>query len=152
MSQLGFVVHGLPGPQGSKRNLGNGRMIESSKKVAPWRQDVKHAAERALEATPTWTFCHDGPVRVWCTFRFARPKHHYRTGRNSHLLREGAPPFPVSKTVHGDIDKLVRSSLDAVVAAGVLADDALVTELGQVRKIWCGPGEVPGATFLLEML
>ena len=46
------TVNGLPAPQGSHKHVGGGRMVESSKKVKPWRQDVKAAAE-ALGNTPT---------------------------------------------------------------------------------------------------
>ena len=37
-------VYGIPGPQGSKRHVGNGVMLESSKKVKPWRELVHSAA------------------------------------------------------------------------------------------------------------
>jgi len=46
-------VYGTPAPQGSKKfvgiHRGRGIMVESSKKVKPWRQDVKAAALDALE-------------------------------------------------------------------------------------------------------
>lgn len=35
-----FAVFGLPAPQGSKRHVGEGRMVESSKRVKPWRRQV----------------------------------------------------------------------------------------------------------------
>ena len=44
MGALTFRVYGTPAPQGSKRHVGRGVMVESSKKVAPWRQDVVAAA------------------------------------------------------------------------------------------------------------
>ena len=37
-------VYGTPAPQGSKRHVGRGVMVESSKKVKPWREAVKQAA------------------------------------------------------------------------------------------------------------
>ena len=43
-----ITVYGMPGPQGSKRFVGTrggrGVMVESSAKVKPWREAVKHAA------------------------------------------------------------------------------------------------------------
>lgn len=33
---IGFHVIGLPAPQGSKKHVGHGVMVESSKKVKPW--------------------------------------------------------------------------------------------------------------------
>ena len=45
---LTVIVYGTPAPQGSKRHVGHGRMIEQSKRVKPWRNDVKAAAETAI--------------------------------------------------------------------------------------------------------
>lgn len=39
-----ITVHGLPAPQGSKRHVGRGVMVESSKNVKPWRSAVVWAA------------------------------------------------------------------------------------------------------------
>ena len=47
MSLLQFYVVGDPAPQGSKKHVGNGRFIESSKKLAPWRAAVADSAFKA---------------------------------------------------------------------------------------------------------
>ena len=39
-----FTVLGTPAPQGSKRHVGKGVMVESSRGCKPWRQDVRHTA------------------------------------------------------------------------------------------------------------
>ena len=36
-------IPGVPAPQGSKRHVGGGRLVESSKKVKPWRRAVNAA-------------------------------------------------------------------------------------------------------------
>lgn len=148
MSTLTFHVNGTPGAQGSKRHVGHGRMVESSKKVAPWRQDVKAAAEQALLATDEWDTGHNGPVHVSVTFRFRRPQSHYGTGRNACTLKPSAPAVPTSRA-HGDVDKLTRSTLDALVQAGVIADDSLVVALSAF-KVWTTGPLVPGATITLS--
>ena len=51
----------------------------------------------------------------------------------------------------GDIDKLLRSSFDAIVAAGVIADDSLITQVHAVKR-WLVPGGIPGATFAVTTL
>lgn len=124
-----ITVHGLPAPQGSKKHLGNGVMVESSKKVKPWRQDVKHAALAITEALPGWTVL-DGPLAVAMTFTFDRPKGHYRTGRNAHLLRDGAPTRPAGMP---DLSKLVRSTEDALTGV-VWKDDGRIVEYVQLGK------------------
>jgi crossover junction endodeoxyribonuclease RusA len=130
---LHFGVDGIPGAQGSKRHVGGGRLIESSKKVAPWRKAIEKAAREAMAkvdlAEPI-----TGPVHVAVTFFFVRPRSHWRTGRNAHLLRDAAPADPTGRGV-GDVDKLARAVLDALTTAGVIADDSLVIRL-EARKAW----------------
>lgn len=144
-----FDVNGFPGPQGSKERRGNGALVESSRRVKPWRSDVKAAAELAIDhpGLAPWRTLTE-PTHITVIFRFRRPKSHYRTGRNAHLLRDNAPTYPVSRA-YGDIDKLARSTLDALTAAGVLVDDSLVYSL-LAKKRWCVPEEPPGATILIN--
>lgn len=126
-----IVVRGIPGPQGSKRHVGGGRMIESSKKVKPWREAVVSAAVEARADAATLT----GPLAVEMVFTLTRPKSHYRTGRNAHLLRDDAPARPASKP---DTSKLLRSTEDALTTAGVYRDDALIAEYRRLAKVWAG--------------
>jgi Holliday junction resolvase RusA-like endonuclease len=127
------TVHGLPAPQGSKRHVGNGVMIESSKKVKPWRQDVKYAALGATAAVPGWKIL-DGPLAASMTFTFARPKGHYRTGRNAHLLRDAAPARP---SVFPDLSKILRCTEDALTGV-VWHDDQRVVEYVRLGKFYAG--------------
>lgn len=132
---LVIVVHGLPAPQGSKRHVGNGVMIESSKKVKPWRQDVVAAALEVIESYGwTWETL-DGCLHVRMVFSFTRPKSHYRTGRNAHLLRADAPAQPQGTP---DLDKLARSTCDALTTAGAWKDDARVVEYDRLAKVYVG--------------
>lgn len=128
-----ITVYGEPGPQGSKRHVGNGVMVESSKKVKPWRQDVKYAAIGATAHIPGWKALH-GPLAVAMTFTFARIKSHYRTGRYAHLLKDGAPAQP---TVYPDLSKIVRSTEDALTGV-VWKDDAQVVQYVRLGKWYAG--------------
>lgn len=127
-----LFVYGVPAPQGSKRHLGNGVMVESSKALKPWRQDVRQAVLDALPDGHTpWT----GPIHVQLTFTFPRPKGHWRTGRNAHLLRDAAPAYPAG--AKDDLDKLCRGVFDAVTSAGLWGDDGQVVRL-DARKLYLG--------------
>lgn len=132
-------VHGIPAPQGSKRHVGGGRMIESSKKVGPWREAVKAAVLTATGRRPTTL---DGPVQVDITFILPRPKSHLGTGRNAGRVRDSAPAEPTTKP---DLDKLLRSTMDALTDVGVLRDDAQVVRI-EAAKVYAWPEEPPGAT------
>jgi Holliday junction resolvase RusA-like endonuclease len=118
-----FVVHGHPAPQGSKRHVGNGVMLEMSKRLKPWREDVKQAA---LDAMTEQSLHFTEPVVLRIKFLFTRPKSHYRTGKNADLLRLDAPTWKGSTP---DLSKLIRSSEDAITAAGLWKDDNLVAKV-----------------------
>ncbi len=124
-----IVAYGLPGPQGSKRHVGKGVMIESSKKVKPWREAVKLAALDIRSGAPPI----DAPVEAVMVFTVVRPRSHYRSGRNAHLLREGAPARPGTTP---DLSKLARSTEDALTEAGVWRDDALLVEYARLAKVY----------------
>ena len=129
MKELEFRVVGLPAPQGSKTLTRYGGLMESSKRVKPWRQDIIHAALEAYSGKPF-----DEPVSVTVTFVFPRPKSHYGTGKNAKFLKKNAPYFCTSKK-NGDIDKLCRSTFDALsVSSGgsVIMDDSLIVAV----KAW----------------
>ena len=136
-----FRVNGLPAPQGSKRHLGNGVMVESSKKLRPWRTDVQLAAERAYSGDVISV-----PVHVNVDFFFARPKSHYRTGKYSDLLKADAPLYASTHRL-GDLDKLLRSTIDAlsfVTGGCVIRDDCLVVSLSSTKR-YTNAGTPPGA-------
>lgn len=142
-----IVVYGSPAPQGSKRfvgttKTGRGIMVESSKKVAPWREAVKLAAlrvrsERHLIAPL------DGPLRVSMTFSVPRPK----SAPKSRIFPDRMP----------DLAKLIRSTEDALTDAGIWVDDARVVEYGRMAKVYVGTSSwgalyEPGCTIAIEAM
>jgi Holliday junction resolvase RusA-like endonuclease len=132
------------GSQGSKtKNRYGATYDDNAQTLKPWREAVKTAALEVMQLADRLT----GPVHVTATFCFDRPSGHYRTGKNSHLLRDSAPRWPATRN-SGDIDKLVRAALDALVDGGVLVDDSLVVDV-TARKVWAGEHDdalaIPGA-------
>jgi Holliday junction resolvase RusA-like endonuclease len=142
MSGLTFEVRAIPGPQGSKNQWGG----ESSAKVKPWREAVRSEAVAAIIATGDKRAAM-GPVAVIIRFSLPRPKSHYRTGRNAGVLRDDAPGYCSKRP---DVDKLVRSTLDALTAAGLYGDDAQVAVL-EVEKRYADPDPV-GAVITVSAL
>jgi crossover junction endodeoxyribonuclease RusA len=115
-----FVVFSKAAPQGSKRFMGQGVMIESSTRVKPFRQDVRYTA---LDSIPDdWPI--DAAMRVHYRFHFKRPPSHLTTKGN---LTKSAPKQPTGRNV-GDIEKLARAVSDAL--SGVaFTDDSQVIEM-----------------------
>ena len=141
-------VRGLPAPQGSKRHVGHGVMVESSKAVGPWRESVRAETQRVFEIPGEHQLGWKDPVEVAITFRLPRPKSHYRTGRNAHLVKDGAPRYPDGKP---DEDKLKRAVNDGLTAGGAFWDDAQIVH-SDVWKVYAGPGQKPGADIVVTEL
>lgn len=136
---LEIHVVGLPAPQGSKKGFVNPKtqrvvVVEQlHDRIKTWRGDVREAAQTALVSTPDYQL--PDPrygVELHITFLMPRPKSHYRTGRNAHLLRDAAPVRPTGKP---DLDKLLRSTCDALKVARVYRDDSEAVSF-TARKVY----------------
>jgi crossover junction endodeoxyribonuclease RusA len=134
MNSLTFVVFGLPAPQGSKRHMGNGILVESSKAVTPWRTDCKHAA---LACIP-----HDWdpslPMALSVVFRFKRP-----AGQIGKKGVKPSAPTHLTSAKAGDVDKLLRSTFDSL--TGVAFDDDRQVVSVNASKRYCTTDEPQGA-------
>lgn len=132
MQPIELFVEGKPQPAGSKRGFvvkGRAIVTEANPRAKDWKTDVKHAARSISERMEGNVLrC---PLCVSVTFTLPRPKSHYRTGKNSHLLREDAPYW---HTVKPDATKLLRGTEDAL--TGLLwADDSQICEQ-HVQKVY----------------
>lgn len=125
-TELQFRVYGLPAQQGSKSvNRKTGRMFEQGQKTLyPWRKAVTEATKYAM-AMNGFTML-EGPVHAHIIFYFPRPGYHFGTGRNAGVLK---PDMPLYKVTKPDVDKLVRSTFDALTIAKVWKDDSLAVKL-----------------------
>jgi crossover junction endodeoxyribonuclease RusA len=141
MSSLTFVAYGRPSPQGSKRHVGRGVLVESSVHVKPWRQDVKQAA---IACTPDhWDRTLAMTVSIVC--RFKRPKGHL--GKRG--VKPSAPSYPASRSV-GDTDKLARAILDGM--TGICYDDDSQVISLSIQKRYCTADEPQGAVITVTSL
>jgi Holliday junction resolvase RusA-like endonuclease len=129
--RVSFFVPGDPQAKGD-RTVGigkNGHTFNRERdagKKANWRA---HAAEQARSARGAWA-PYECAVRVHLEVLRIRPKSHYGTGKNAHVLKASAPPLPTSAP---DLDKLQRSLGDAL--NGVMwRDDALISTWVVTRR------------------
>jgi Holliday junction resolvase RusA-like endonuclease len=130
---LSVRAYGVPAPQGSKRHVGGGRMVESSAGVRPWRDTVAWEVRREIarrRGQGPWVPL-AGPLDMSVVFSFRRPKGHFGTGRNAGLLKDSAPLRP---DVTPDLDKLLRSTGDAITTAGGYGDDAQIVGYRRAEK------------------
>lgn len=122
---ISFFVAGIAKPAGSKRGfyikkLNRVIITDANPNSKDWKSDVKAEAMKAYSGEPLTC-----PLAVRFDFIVPRPKGHFRTGANSHLLRDSAPPFPTSKP---DLLKLSRGCEDAMTSIIYKDDAQIVTE------------------------
>lgn len=134
-SVIEFTVYGKPAQQGSKSAfVRNGRAImfeANAKAKAEWRQTVVAVAIGAMDGRELL----ECPVELDVTFCFRRPKSHFRSGKNSTVLKSSAP----SEHTHTpDLDKLVRNIGDSLTGT-VVNDDSQICSLIARRKWTDGP-------------
>ena len=141
-SRYVIEVSGEPAPQGSKRYVGRGILLETSKKLKPWREAVRSETQRIIPSPLT------GGVAVRITFRYARPKSHFGTGRNAGVLKDWARNALHTKAP--DIDKTARSVLDGLTEGGAFLDDSQVYRLALYKR-FIKDGEKPGALIVVSL-
>lgn len=128
-----ITVRGTPAPQGSKRHVGGGRMIEMSKAVGPWREAVRAETQRVME----YVAIVDGPVHIRIFFRLPRPK--------------SLPKRVTWPAKRPDLDKLVRAVLDGLTNGGAWHDDGQAVMLSAIKQ-YATSEDPPGCTIKIESI
>lgn len=121
-----FTVYGEAKPQGSKRGLvrqGRVVMVESCKKLKPWRQEVAATAEAYMWHEGATMIKRPHAVRLDVLFIFPRPK----------SVKAGA--YKITKP---DFDKLLRGIADAL--AGIMYEDDAQVVKCSLGKTFAAPG------------
>lgn len=107
-----LTVIGIPAPQGSKsfKGIRSGKaiLVESSKRVKPWREAVVWAARELHLAAPL-----EGPLAYEMIFTLPKPK----SAPKKRTTWPSARP---------DISKIQRSTEDSLTDAGIWRDDSQV--------------------------
>jgi Holliday junction resolvase RusA-like endonuclease len=65
------------------------------------------------------------PIRCILNFYCKRPKNHYKTGKNAHILKDSSPKY---NTNNKDLDNMVKFVLDAL-NNKLYTDDSLIFEI-----------------------
>lgn len=134
-SHRGFVV---PGKDGKKARavVVTGGSKGGRERLGSWRQDVIDACQRyrALETDYRPSLPLQGPVYVQLQFRLPRPK--------------SAPKQRLWPYVKPDLDRLVRSTGDALKLGGIYMDDAQICRLDAEKAY----GEPSGATITIMVM
>jgi crossover junction endodeoxyribonuclease RusA len=138
MIAIKFTVPGTPAPQGSKRHVGNGRLIESSQHLGTWRQRIAYTALSARQHQPP-SARFDKTAAVVARIEFVMP-------RPQSTPKTRTP----AATKRPDIDKLARAVLDAITGV-VIHDDAQIVALYATKRL-AERDENPCANITIEAL
>ncbi len=137
-----FTVRGLPTPQGNARAFIVGRggpkarailATDSNRPNTPigaWRSAIRNEAQRAMGDRDLFAV----PLSIEVEFLMPRPKSHYRS--DGATVKPNAPRWHSGR---GDIDKHLRSALDAMTAV-VYVDDGLVAVVRASKPYGAQPG------------
>lgn len=138
-----ITIPGRPKTKGSMKCIGRrGKqahtLIEDHKSSGPWREHVVGWLTKRgdVAAVP------GQPLGAEVTFTLPRPKSHYGTGRNEHVVKASVTDYPTGHNT-GDVDKLARLILDALQDGprAVIPDDAAVVDLNARKRFTLRPGE-----------
>jgi Holliday junction resolvase RusA-like endonuclease len=133
--RIQIEVMGTPVPQGSKRAfMAGGRPVVvdvQGEALRTYREAIAYTMKQHIRQPIR------GPIELTIDFEFARPRGHY--GKRGLLASA-----PVDKTSKPDIDKCIRSVMDALTGV-VYVDDAQVRWV-KAAKYWV---EATPRTFVL---
>ena len=93
----------------------------------PSKKDKEDFLFKCIEFAPKKPL--EGALWLELIFNMPRPKSHYRTGKNSHLLKSNAP---VMHTKKPDLDNLVKFVCDSIDKKFYL-DDSQITRIQAVK-------------------
>ena len=127
-------------PQGSKKHVGKGIMVETSKRLKSWRNQVNLRAKLIVDDIIK------EPVEIEVIFWFKRPLKHYLPNK---MVRQSAPTYITNKN-KGDLDKHCRALLDSLTKSA-FADDSQVVSLHAVKK-YCETESQTGATIKIKTI
>lgn len=144
--RIDFFVQGNPKGQPRPRAFARGGKahVYDPGTAEGWKSKVALAAKDYM---PKKTI--EVPVVVILNFAFARPKSHFRTGKNAHLLKSSAPGQHIQRP---DLDNLAKAVLDALTDIGLWKDDSLICEL-YIFKSWAdSENNKPGCLVIIETI
>ena len=144
MERVSFFAEGGPAPKGSTKSFRNARTVAmvtmgDCARTKPWQKVVATFAMQAAVQKAS------GPVRLELDFFFSRPRYHYGRGKNEETVKERAPVYHGSKP---DLDKLIRSVLDALTGIAY-ADDSQVVEVRAGKRYCASPSQPEGVAVVI---
>jgi Holliday junction resolvase RusA-like endonuclease len=134
MDEISFFVPG--NPKGLKRH----RMTKTGHTYDPSAGDKMDFLAKAMQHKPNSPIEEPIFLKIICVF--ARPKNHFRTGKNAGILRDDAPFWHASTPDGDNVWKFVGDALN-----GIFWKDDRIIVSGSVGRVY---GDVPGVAVFLR--
>lgn len=117
---ISLVIIGEPRAQKRHRHVKIGNFV---RQYDPSSADKGNFLSVIQNKAPEKPF--DCPLRLEVNFYFTRPKSHYKSGKNSHLLKDIIPYWHLSKPDSDNCYKLVSDAMNKV----FWRDDSLLCDV-----------------------
>lgn len=127
MKKIEFKVLGDPTAQKRHRHTSAGKFVRVYDPSKSDKMDFLQVAQMYAPEVP-----YSGALALSLLFVFPRPKSHYRTGKNSGILRDDAPYFHESKPDNDNLAKFIKDALNKV----YWTDDSKIS-VTLIVKIYC---------------
>jgi len=126
---INFIIPGKP--KALKRpRFSRGRTYD------PMANDKKKTWMQIAKYRPKLPFA--GNIYIKLIFYMPRPKTHFKTGKKSHILKDGIPEY---HSFRPDIDNLIKYVLDCIQGEnGFIVDDSQVCMI-QAEKVYSITGK-----------
>lgn len=139
-----FFISGTPKPQARPRFARRGKFVSTYSVKNEWKEVCKKAFKEAAKTIEQY----DMAITVNLDFYFQRPKSHYRTGKNSEVLKSFAPKYHIVKP---DKDNLEKAVTDAMTDSGLIKDDCIIIG-GETFKSYAEIGDEPGCMIEIKIV
>lgn len=106
METITIQVLGEPNAQKRHRSVRMGGFTRQYDPSSADKGDFLSLVHKHAPETP-----YSVPLQLDLRFYFSRPKSHYKTGKNAHLLKDNPPEYHTSRP---DIDNLSKFVMDAL--------------------------------------
>lgn len=156
VTRFEFVVLGVPAPKGSSRAImrgGNAVNVPSGSDankdaLQSWANAVRAAAVEQMRCIhiaggTSGVVFGEVPLRLETEFRMRRRKSDFK---KDGTLKAEIPKYHIVKP---DLDKLIRSTKDALIGVAYLDDGQVAEEL--IRKVYAAPGNEGARIRLTEL-
>ena len=104
--EIKLTILGDPKPQKRHRSVNMGGFIRQYDPSATEKANFLSIVQYNAPKVPLSV-----PLAVCLKFYFTRPKSHFKTGKNSHVMKDNAPSWHTGRP---DVDNLAKKVLDAL--------------------------------------